>query len=176
MHTLVIGGTGMLSGVTRWLVENGHVVSVMSRGRQPLPLSTVGSVHSVICGYRESDSVRERVAEAMLLHGPIDLAVFWIHSDAPTAFATIADEISSGASKPWRLFHVRGSAAHLDPQRPQVPPDCLYRQVLLGFVAQPQGSRWLTHGEISGGVIEAIRSDQERFVVGLLHPWEQRPR
>lgn len=48
----------------------------------------------------------------MAAHGPVDLAVFWIHSDAPDAFRVIADEIYSHTDNAWRLFHVRGSNAH----------------------------------------------------------------
>ncbi|EJY55896.1 hypothetical protein URH17368_1284 [Alicyclobacillus hesperidum URH17-3-68] len=103
------------------------------------------------------------------------MAVFWIHTDAEEAFGIIAGEISNHVGIPWRLFHVRGSAAYLHPEPPKVPPNCMYRQVVLGFVAEETGSRWLTHAEITGGLVEAIRSDCERLVVGTLEPWEKRP-
>lgn len=53
---------------------------------------------------------------------------------------------------------------------------CELRQVILGFVIVDDGSRWLTHEEISGGVIEAMQSDRGRSVVGAMEPWEERPR
>ncbi|MCL6515818.1 MAG: short-chain dehydrogenase [Alicyclobacillus sp.] len=179
MHTVVVGGTGMLSGVTTWLAEHGHTVSVISRrpGRFSVTSDCHGTFHSITVDYRSSSELRQCVAGAMAQYGPIELAVFWIHSDAPDAFRIIADEISTHAENPWRLFHVRGSSAHLNPDPPPVPPACLYRQVVLGFVLEPDmTSRWLTHQEISDGVIQAIQNDWEHSVVGTLEPWEGRPR
>jgi hypothetical protein len=175
MHTLVVGGTGMLAGVTRWLTREGHAVSVVSRGRQPWPEMGEGILHPIAVDYRDPDALREHIHGAINENGPIGLAVLWIHSNAPNAFTIISGEIAKHAEIPWRLFHVRGSAAHLHPELPQVPSNCLYRQVVLGFVDDESGSRWLTHDEISAGVIGAIRRDMERYVVGTVEPWERRP-
>ncbi|GLV14955.1 hypothetical protein Heshes_26400 [Alicyclobacillus hesperidum] len=121
--------------------------------------------------------MRKCIAAATRQLGPIELVMFWIHSDATDAFQVVADEILTQAENPWWLFHVRGSSAHLNPDPPPVPPVCLYRQVVLGFVLEPDmTSRWLTHQEISDGVIQAIQNDWERSVVGTLEPWERRPR
>ena len=35
-HALVVGGTGMLRGVSLYLAEKGHVVSVVARSRERL--------------------------------------------------------------------------------------------------------------------------------------------
>jgi len=175
MHTLVVGGTGMLAGVTTWMAEQGHVVSVVSRTGSLFGDLTTGEVNSITVDYHHTSMPRQRIAEAISAHGPIQLAVFWIHSDAPDAFRVISDEIAKHEEALWRLFHVRGSAAHLHPEPPQVPSNCLYRQVILGFVMEDNGARWLTHGEISGGVIEAIQNDRVRSIVGTLEPWEKRP-
>lgn len=43
-----------------------------------------------------------------------------------------------------------------------------YREVVLGSVREGGAKRWLEHGEISGGVLEAIERDRLRFVVGEL--------
>lgn len=177
MHTLVVGGTGMLAVVTRWLAEQGHVVSVVSRrAQQVFDEVSAGKLNHIGVDYRDSEILRHRISEAITAYGPIELAVFWIHTVAPDAFQVIANEISRFAQVPWRLFHVRGSAAHLHPEPAQVPSSCLYRQVVLGFVTEGNGSRWLTHEEISDGVIEAMQNDWERSVVGTLEPWEKRPR
>ena len=179
MHTLVIGGTGMLSGVTVWLAEQGHTVSVISRHPERFTMVNIGSdlgrINPIAVDYRESDTLRQRISEAISVFGPIELAILWIHTDAPEAFGIIADEISEHENGSWPLIHVRGSRAYLHPESPPVPPNCLYRQVILGFVAGESGSRWLTHDEISGGVIRAIQTDSERTVVGTFEPWERRP-
>jgi len=172
MHTLVVGGTGMLAGATKWLAKQGHVVTVISRRAFN---GEWAGVNPLTIDYRESEMLQKGIAEAISAHGPIHLAVFWIHTDAADAFRVIAEEISAHAKVSWRLFHVRGSATHLHLEAPLVPPNCLYRQVVLGFVEDENGSRWLTHDEISGGVIEAIRCDREQSTVGTLEPWEKRP-
>lgn len=137
MHTLVVGGTGMLAGVTRWLAEQGHIVSVVSRRAKTFGhVSYRKSLNAIAVDYRDAAPLRHRIAEAIAAYGPIELAVFWIHTDAQEAFGIIADEISNHANVLWRLFHVRGSAAHLYPEPLQVPSNCLYRQVVLGFVAE----------------------------------------
>ena len=54
-------------------------------------------------------------------------------------------------------------------------PQLHYRRVILGFVVEGGKSRWLTHEEISGGVIEAVQKDAERYIVGTVEPWSMRP-
>lgn len=34
---------------------------------------------------------------------------------------------------------------------------------------------WLTHAEISGGVIHSIQTQSKRYLVGTLTPWHMRP-
>lgn len=167
----------MLSGVTAWLAEHGHTVSVVSR--RPGNFSSCsdpGKVLSILVDYRESHILLRCITDTISVHGPIGLAVFWIHRDAPDALRIMADEISRHAQEPWRLFHVRGSTAYLHRELPQVAANCLYREIILGFVTDENTSRWLTHEEISGGVITAVENDRERSVVGTLEPWERRPK
>ena len=37
------------------------------------------------------------------------------------------------------------------------------------------GTRWLTHAEISSGVLNAITLGTPRHIVGMIRPWNQRP-
>ncbi len=69
-------------------------------------------INPIAVDYHQSNELKQHINEAMAAHGPVDLAVFWIHSDAPDAFRVIADEIYSHTDNAWRLFHVRGSNAH----------------------------------------------------------------
>jgi len=88
-----------------------------------------------------------------------------------------AIRLAGGGDFPWQLFHVLGSRSNLDEllRTVPVPACCIYHQVQLGFVIEGDRSRWLTHSEISGGVIEAIRGGLPRHVVGTLEPWSRRP-
>lgn len=77
---------------------------------------------------------------------------------------------------------MRGSAAANPAERAQRLPawldSCLqihYRQVILGFAVEGGRSRWLTHDEISGGVVAAVRADEPYRVVGTVDPWSLRP-
>lgn len=49
-----------------------------------------------------------------------------------------------------------------------------YRQVLLGCRREGSAVRWLSHREISAGVLHALESDQDPHVVGDLPPYRQR--
>ena len=45
----------------------------------------------------------------------------------------------------------------------------------LGFQLEGERSRWLTHEEISSGIIEALERQASRSIVGVVEPWEMRP-
>nr|QQZ48808.1 hypothetical protein JKL49_15675 [Phenylobacterium glaciei] len=52
---------------------------------------------------------------------------------------------------------------------------CELRQVVLGFKVEEAGSRWLTHDEISDGVLEAARADRLLTIIGQTEPWSAKP-
>jgi hypothetical protein len=89
------------------------------------------------------------------VRGPIELAVCWIHPDAPAAPRIVARRLAPGG----RLLQVFGR--HVWPLE-DVPLQIAYRQVLLGSV----GGRWLTHDEISQGVLAALDADVPTWEVG----------
>lgn len=141
-------------------------------------------MHALVVGgtgmLREATlTLAQALRRAVGHYGPIQLAVCWIHSSAPEALQTVAAELGR-SGEPCRLFHVRGSAA-ADPTRlprpalDELPPTVSYRQVILGFQIEGNRSRWLTHREISQGVLQAIEDDAEYRAVGVVRPWEMRP-
>ncbi len=198
-HALVVGGTGMLAAATLALARDYRVVSVIARNRDRLqdlaarlhrppggeqaagggPWS--GIINPIALDYRDTAALRAALQDAVRQHGPIELAVCWIHRTAPAAPAVVA-AFTGTPERPGRFFHVQGSVA-ADPARAepgqraaleQAGP-ILYREVILGFVIEEGRSRWLTHREISEGVLEAIRADRPRFIVGTVRPWSARP-
>jgi len=185
-HALVVGGTGMLRGVSRWLAETGYSVSVIARGSQRLQAlvdaaaGLPGSIHPLSLDYRDTARLRREIDAAQRDRGPISLAVCWIHGTAPEAPYAVAEAV--GGAAPCRYFHLKGSAS-ADPAAPDPAADARfreytalrYREVVLGFVLTPAGARWLTGDEISRGVIRAITLDAPRNVVGVVRPWERRP-
>jgi len=162
-HALVVGGTGMLAGLTRALAERGHAVTSLSRsGREPVAGNACNSldqarISSVAVDYRDDAALVWELERAREARGPIELAVCWIHTDAPEAPRIVAEAVQPGA----RLVQVFGTRRW---PLAEPPLQIAYRQVLLGSV----GGRWLTHEEISDGVLAAVLADRPRYVVGEL--------
>lgn len=175
MHALVVGGTGMLREATLHLAERYEHITLIAR--RPERIGERSQIHGVALDYRETDRLGDALRQAIKAHGPIGLALCWIHSTAPEALPTVVWELGA-QGLPFRLVHVRGSAV-ADPTRlpiaPDVPAQCRYHQVILGFKVEGRRSRWLTNREISEGVIRAIETDTDRAIVGMVRPWELRP-
>lgn len=150
-HALAVGGTGMLAPATRALTARGHAVTAIAR--RPADLGP--GVTSIPVDYRSVEELREALARATESHGPIELAVCWIHTDAPDAARIVADALAPGA----RLVQVFGTLVW---PLANVPLHLAYRQVLLGS----HEGRWLTHEEISSGVMDAVDADRPITVVG----------
>ena len=153
-HVVVVGGTGMLAGLTRALAARGRPVTSIARRSADLG----PGVTSVQLDYRDNVSLSAGLAHTVEERGPVDLAVCWIHTDAPAAPRAVADALAPGA----RLVQVFGTRVWplLD-----VPLHVAYRRVLLGSV----GGRWVTHGEVAAGVLEAVDADRPLTVVGDEH-------
>lgn len=180
-HALVVGGTGMLADVSIWLVNQGYQVSIIARNpaRMNSLLERTNNKHNItplLVDYKKDDALQAKVRAAIEKHGPIDLAIAWIHSNAPNALNVIVNEITEHQND-WDLFHVLGSSSNLEKIKKGIPaPEgCNYYQVQLGFVLEGEFSRWLSHKEISVGVIDAIRHRKKILTVGQLEPWEKRP-
>lgn len=178
MHLLIVGGTGMLEEASRQLARGARVVTLVARRPERLTgFAGDAVINRVALDYRTEGALAGALRGAVAAHGPVDLAVTWIHE--PGGTAEVIRELAR-ARAPYRLFHIRGSAAaapDLLPLPPvdEWPPECLYRQVILGFTVEGGHSRWLSHQEISQGVLEAVAADAPFTVVGTVRPWSMRP-
>jgi hypothetical protein len=104
--------------------------------------------------------------------------VAWFHNARLPAAHRLAERVRG------RFFQVLGSRV-ADPEHPgrlekaagvaRGLPTCRLQQVVLGFKVENGASRWLSHDEISGGVLEAIRTDRPHSVIGQVTPWSARP-
>ncbi len=181
-HALVVGGTGMLSDVSLWL--SNHDVHVSVIGRDPIKMRTLLSksnhpshITPLYVDYRDTQALIHNVQNQIKIHGPVDLLVTWIHKDGAHTLTLLIQEINSKARE-WDFFHVLGSQTNLSQTKTalNLGERSHYHQIKLGFVLiDNQQSRWLTHEEISNGVIHAIKNKVKRFTVGVLEPWELRP-
>jgi len=173
-HALVVGGSGMLAGCCRALLGISDKVSVMARDERRIRAISPAA-HSVLCDYKDESAF----AAALGMLDPPDLVVAWIHGRLPDTRRTLAEHLGVGG----RFLQVLGSA-HGDPSHPErllemarLTEDLpITRQaVVLGFVVESSGSRWLTNDEISSGVFAAIQSAAPLSIVGTVEPWSARP-
>jgi hypothetical protein len=180
-HTLVIGGTGMLREATIALARRSRLLTAVSHSRNAL--RDLGQALSgVPCERRLLSLDWEQSAEFVLAlqrhvaAGPPTLVVAWLHDPdlGPALAAALAHH-----SLQCHFFQVLGSDA-ADPARAgETPPAnhgrLEYHRVVLGFHKTERESRWLTHAEISAGVLEAIALGLPSHVVGAVTPWSDRP-
>ena len=187
-HALVIGGTGMLRGVSLHLAGVVDTVSVIARNDQRLEtlasqarrLGKPGEVSPIAVDYAKVAELTRAIRDAAAESGPITLAVVWVHASAPKSLAAAAKTL--GELGPCRLFHILGSTA-ADPtvEAPEDEPlrrmpNIRYRRIILGFIVEAAGgSRWLSNTEIAAGVNRAIELDEPEAVIGTVRPWSARP-
>ncbi|MGA3600125.1 short-chain dehydrogenase [Lysinibacillus agricola] len=171
-HVLVVGGTGMLSGVSLWLLNQGYHVSIIARNSDRMKdlikqTDLDSHITPLFVDYSNHDELQKKVHETINKNGDIDIVVAWIHSNASNALKIIAKEVSISKSE-WELFHVLGSSSDLNRIKREVtmPTGCSYHQ--LEFIIEGARSRWLTNKEISDGVIEAIKKRNKILTIGQI--------
>lgn len=182
MHILVVGGSGMLKEACLTLAQNGHIVSVIGRSMNKLEeLKHIEpSIHIfnlISLDYTDSELLKSKLAQTIKEWGPIECAICWIHSTAPQAPYIVAEHLKKDSP----FFHLFGSA-FADPSKdPQAVIQSFsiypiqYHPIVLGFILEENTSRWLTHKEISQGVLKAFNAPQAINIIGTVNPWSARP-
>ncbi len=174
---LVVGGTGMLRPVSLALAAGGCTAVVARPGRRLASLAAESSaILPVGVDWHDGPALDGALARIVAERGPFNLCVAWIHSDAPAAPLAVARRVCGD------FVHVLGSAV-ADPARRDGArrarferlPGLRYREVVLGFVREGGGSRWLTDAEIAAGVLAAVRGAAPWTPVGEVDPWDARP-
>lgn len=176
-HALVIGGTGMLAKATLWLSRNGYHVAVIGRSEQkmqPLLDQNPGQLTPVFVDYTNTKEFAAELVRLQHQYGPFQLIVAWIHASGDEVIPCLTGLIP--ASTPCKLVHIIGSSSNLNHvSNHDIPSHISYHQVQLGFKTEKGMSRWLTHEEISTGVINALQGNKSYQVIGTISPWEERP-
>ena len=177
-HALVLGGSGMLRDVSLWLAHR-MVTSVIARNTERLDQLAACHVnlHGSAVDYTDVDRLHIRLKEVQRMHGPVELVVAWVHGDPTDTLRTVRQSIERASDHSWRLVHVVGSSTDRDAIRRRIDlgSRCTMHSTQLGFVLDGNGARWLTHTEISNGVIRCIETKRD-VLVGRLEPWDERPR
>jgi hypothetical protein len=179
-HDLVVGGSGMLAGLSVVLARAGRTVSVLARGRERLEAlaGRAAGLTPIWCDYTDVAALDAALEGAAHASGPIDRAVCWMHETAPDGPIQVARHVRSV------FCHVLGSASG-DPAAPNVIedwrarfsafPSLDYRIAVLGFRHEGGRSRWLTDAEISVGVGAVLDGGLSFGVVGTVEPWSASP-
>jgi len=177
-HDLVIGGSGMLSGLVDALARQGRAVSVVARGAARLQRLAArhSNIHPLQLDYYDDAAFDAGLARAVALHGRFARCVAWMHDDSKERALKIARQVSAV------YCEVLGSAS-ADPAKPErlaewqrlFPPPPKLRLAVLGFDFENGASRWLTNAEISAGVGHALESEEPVTIIGTVTPWSARP-
>lgn len=173
MHSLIIGGTGMLSGAALQLVGAGHLVSVIGRSKEKFDLlqAQAGSpIYPLLGDYRE-EGVYGLVQQAIAERGPFDEIISW----CPESRVLERIAALNAKAETCTVLQVKGSRRYFGDEAVILPPNCRCREVFLGYVIEGNKSRWLTHEEISQGVIGALAKGESRSIIGQIEPYGKRP-
>ncbi|MFJ7973295.1 hypothetical protein [Psychrobacillus sp. NPDC096389] len=168
-HICLIGGTGMLAEVTRWYVDNNHIVSVIARNEEKMnrmkdSCSNPENIKAIFLDYRDTAELYNALRKNIEVYGPLKEAVVWLHSDGLHALS-ILFELVGEKSKVWQVVGSQGNVENLRKQY-QPQKDIQYNFIQLGFVRENDRQRWLTNVEIADGVIHSIKTGLPYSLVG----------
>tara|TARA_R110002072_G_scaffold42064_10_gene117974 strand:- start:128179 stop:128688 length:510 start_codon:yes stop_codon:yes gene_type:complete len=161
-NILCIGTTGMLLGFTQTLLKQGHRMLAIARTCQSLDRCAEGLTHEQAdrLSTEQTDYTDEPRFERLLdsIPDPIEAVICWIHSSAPNALDQVRTRFPDAdmlrvCSHSTPLAHAQ-SAPH--------------RCVILGSTKDNGSTRWLTHDEISLGVLKAFQSTNQVSIVGSI--------
>jgi hypothetical protein len=143
----------MLAEAAREIAGRGARVTLIARS--PEALAREIGAEALAMDWRSRDDVARALALLRARPAP-DLMISWIHADGLWCLPGLEGLLAAGA----RSIRVHGSAAG-DPRTgvtadPPPPAQAVRQHVVLGWVNEARGRRWLTDAEISGGVIAAL--------------------
>lgn len=171
-HICIIGGSGMLAGVTKWYVDNDHIVSVVARNEEKMnrmkdSCSNPENIKAIYLDYRDLTKLHRSLEQNKKEYGPLSEVVIWVHSDGLDVISTVF-ELLEEKSKVWQVI---GSQANAENLQKQYHPkkDLEYNFIQLGFLRENNSQRWLTNNEIADGVIHSILSGKSYNLIGEIY-------
>lgn len=175
--TLVIGGTGMLRPAVHQLLKRGmRVLLVSRRPRRAVPHQEgPGELIPITAEWQKPEALVDAVLMAIDGH-PVTHVIVWVHSPYRTA---IISELDRAVDANTVVVNVWGSASQ-DPREVRAAEMGTLagrdtRDLVLGYAREAGASRWLTHAEISDGVLHVLNGTEPVHIVGQIDPWDQRP-
>ena len=155
----------MLEGATTWLARHSDAMTLAAR--HPARLAERLGATPLKLDWSDERTALKAVST---LSGEFDLTVIWLHDEGIALSRPCENTVRSGG----RLIRVHGSLS-ADPKirqtrAPDPRDDVCQQAVILGFHPDAQaeeGKRWLSHAEISAGVIAAARDPAlEALIIG----------
>ena len=163
----------MLREASDHFLSNNFQVTLVGRDQEKLSYFTKKypekNIEVIVQDYRDTNAFIGSIKTIIGKNGAYEIIVCWIHSDAANSLLQLIDLISN--SNPGAVFyHIKGISSQDLPTGIDLNSKLDYREIYLGFKRTNDTSRWLTHHEISSGIIEAVVSDKNKFVVGQTVP------
>jgi hypothetical protein len=158
-RALIVGGTGMLAAASGYVAARSAHTTLVSRA--PSKTAELLGTDAVALDWADRDAALATVAALP----EADFLLSWLHDGGTWLARPLEDRLISGG----RSIRVHGSNSRDPAVRARRDPDPrrdVRRQtVILGWVAEPGGVRWLAHDEICAAVIRAIETPAEETVV-----------
>lgn len=162
---LVIGGSGMLSGLCQELAKRYSKVGVVGRTKAKMQdLTLIDNIVPIFVDYTDLKALKNSLDKFIEDFGGTCLVVSWVHSTQPDAVLVAAKYCDE------EFYEVTGHSGsqqdHVSRTHEKLTLEMGldYHRIILGKV----GNRWLTDSEISIGAIEALKSKSNEYVVGQL--------
>ena len=101
--------------------------------------------------------------------------IIWMHASGDESLNVLLDHVITNRPD-TKIFHIKGSG-NFNPSKVAeiIISSINYFEIFLGFILGNGTSRWLTHEEISKGVIEAVEKEFKTYTIGVTEPWEKHP-
>lgn len=174
---LVIGGTGMLRPAVHQLLDRGtRVILVSRRPSRATPREEgPGVLVPVAAEWQKPEALADSVLAATDGR-PVTHVILWVHSPYRSAVISQLYRIVGPRAVVVQVW----ASARQDPREVRgaeagTLPGGAIRDVLLGYAREAGASRWLSHAEISAGVLGALDRTESVQVVGQIDPWDERP-
>lgn len=166
--SLTLGATGMLNGALEYVARQSETTWVLSRHGKTFADSASGKrLIGLDVDYAETEGFWRTLGQNIDLN-EMDVALLWVHDHGKPVLLELLKQLKAHTVT---TIHVSGSATG-NPEKQiervsrhiTLSADFPYIPVILGAIKTPQGHRWLTHDEISQGVIQAIVTSKPQMV------------
>lgn len=163
----------MLREATDYFISNNFSVTLIARDIEKLNYfknnyPEKNSIDLISQDYCDTPKFIKAVKENITEHGAFDIVICWIHSKAENSLLQLINTLEK-YNNTTPFYHIKGSSS-VGTKSALYTNKLDYREIFLGFKIDNNNSRWLTHAEISNGIIKAFVSNKKKYIVGQIKP------